>query len=98
LAYKQVFCNSFSEESRIGLSDFEAISDKKISQAFIPCSWGLLEPIKRLSEFIHMVRILTIFKAGGLINIDLFLDRAIEESTLHVHLINLEVVVSSIGK
>jgi hypothetical protein len=35
---------------RVGLAffDFEAISDKKISQAFIPCSWGLLEPIKRL--------------------------------------------------
>jgi hypothetical protein len=27
-----------------------------------------------------MVRILTIFKAGRLLNIDLFLDRAIEES------------------
>jgi hypothetical protein len=48
LAYKQVLCNSFSEEGRIGFTDFEAISDKKISQAFIPCSWGLLEPIKRL--------------------------------------------------
>jgi hypothetical protein len=34
------------------------ISDKEISKAFIPCSWGLLEPIKRLREFINMVRIL----------------------------------------
>jgi hypothetical protein len=48
LAYEQVFCNCFSEESRIGFVDFEAISDKKVSQAFIPCSWGLLDPIKRL--------------------------------------------------
>jgi hypothetical protein len=48
LAYKQIFCNVFSKESRIGFTDFEAISDKEISQAFIPCSWGLLEPIKRL--------------------------------------------------
>jgi hypothetical protein len=48
LAYKQIFCNSFSKECRISFSDFEAISDKEISQAFIPCSWGLLEPIKRL--------------------------------------------------
>jgi hypothetical protein len=31
LAYKQIFCNSFSKESRIGFTDFEAISDKKIS-------------------------------------------------------------------
>jgi hypothetical protein len=40
--------NSFSKECRIDFTNFEAISDKKISQAFIPCSWGLLEPIKRL--------------------------------------------------
>jgi hypothetical protein len=31
-----------------------------------------------------MVRILTIFKAGRLLNIDLFFDRSIEEGTLHV--------------
>ena len=31
LAYKQIFCNSFSKECRIGFTDFEAISDKKIS-------------------------------------------------------------------
>jgi hypothetical protein len=48
LAYKQIFCNSFGKEKRIGFTDFEAISDKKVTQAFIPCSWGLLEPIKRL--------------------------------------------------
>jgi hypothetical protein len=48
LAYKQFFSNCFSEESRISFTNFEAISDKEISQAFISCSWGLLEPIKRL--------------------------------------------------
>jgi hypothetical protein len=48
LAYKQVFSNSFSEASRVCFSIFEAISDKKVSRAFIPCYWGLLEPIKRL--------------------------------------------------
>jgi hypothetical protein len=31
LAYKQIICNSFSKESRIGFADFEAISDKEIS-------------------------------------------------------------------
>jgi hypothetical protein len=58
----------------------------------------LLEPIKRLREFINMVRILTIFKARRLLNIDLFLDWSIEEGTLHIHLIELEAMVSSIGK
>jgi hypothetical protein len=45
-----------------------------------------------------MVRVLIIFKAGRLLNIDVFLDRAIEEGTLHVHLIELKAMVSSIGK
>jgi hypothetical protein len=31
LAYKQIFCNSFSKESRIDFSNFEGISDKEIS-------------------------------------------------------------------
>jgi hypothetical protein len=31
LAYKQVLCKSFSEESRIGFTDLESISDKKVS-------------------------------------------------------------------
>jgi hypothetical protein len=45
-----------------------------------------------------MVRVLTIFKAGRLLNIDLFLDWSIEEGTFHVHLVNLKAMVSSIGK
>jgi hypothetical protein len=98
LAYKQIIFKCFGKECRIGLSDFESISDKEIFKAFIPCSWGLLEPIKRLREFINMVRLLTIFKAGRLLNIDLFLDRSVEEGTLHVHLIKLEAMVSSIGQ
>jgi hypothetical protein len=36
---------------------------------------------------INMFRILTILKAGRLLNIYFFLDRAIEEGTLHFHLI-----------
>jgi hypothetical protein len=44
-----------------------------------------------------MVRVLTIFKAGRLLNVDLFLDRSIKEGTFHVHLIELKAMVSSIG-
>jgi hypothetical protein len=58
----------------------------------------LLEPIKRLREFIDVIRLLTIFKAGRLLNIDFLLDWSIEEGTLHVHLIELEAMVSTIGK
>jgi hypothetical protein len=45
-----------------------------------------------------MIRVLTIFKAGRLLNIDIFLNWSIEEGTLHVHLIELKAMVSSIGK
>jgi hypothetical protein len=45
-----------------------------------------------------MVRVLTIFKAGRLLSIDLFLDWFIEEGIFHVHLVKLEAMVSSIGK
>jgi hypothetical protein len=58
----------------------------------------LVEPRKRLREFIDKVRVLTIFKVGRLLNIDLLLDWSIEEGTFHVHLIELEAMVSSIGK
>jgi hypothetical protein len=58
---------------------------------------GLLEPIKRLREPINMVRILTVFKAGRLLNVDLLLDWSVKEGTLHVYLIKLEAMVSSIG-
>jgi hypothetical protein len=44
-----------------------------------------------------MRRILTVFKARRLLNIHLFLDRAIEEVTFHIHLIQLKAMVSSIG-
>jgi hypothetical protein len=58
----------------------------------------LLEPIKRLRELIDMIRILTVFKDGRLLNIDLFLDWSIEEGTFHVHLKELKAMVSSIGQ
>jgi hypothetical protein len=58
----------------------------------------LLEPIKRLRGFVNMIRVLTILKAGRLLNIDLLLDWSIEEGTVHVHLIKLKAMVSSIGK
>jgi hypothetical protein len=45
-----------------------------------------------------MVRVLTIFKARRLLNIDLLLDWSIEKGTFYVHLIELKAMVSSIGK
>jgi hypothetical protein len=49
-------------------------------------------------KFVHMVRVFFIFKAQRLFHIDFLFDRYVQESTLDVHLIKLEIMVSSIGK
>jgi hypothetical protein len=45
-----------------------------------------------------MRKILTVFKAGRLLNIYFFLDRVIEEGTFQIYLEQLKAMVSSIGK
>jgi hypothetical protein len=44
-----------------------------------------------------MVGLLVIFKIGRLLNIDFFIDVAIEKYTLDIHLIEFDVVGTSIG-
>jgi hypothetical protein len=44
-----------------------------------------------------MVRLLVIFKTRRLLNINFFIIVAIEKCTLHIHLIELDVVGTSIG-
>jgi hypothetical protein len=44
-----------------------------------------------------MVGLLLIFKTGRLLDIYFFIDVAIEKCTLHIHLIELNVVGTSIG-
>jgi hypothetical protein len=44
-----------------------------------------------------MVGLLVIFKTGRLLNINFFIDVAIEKYTLHIYLIELDVVGTSIG-
>jgi hypothetical protein len=45
-----------------------------------------------------MVRIFFIFKVQMLFHIDFLFDRSVEEDTLDVYLIKLEIMVSIIGK
>jgi hypothetical protein len=99
LAYKQVFDNCFSEESRVSFPDFKTtlVIRKSLRHSYYALG-GLFEPIKCLWELIDMWRILTIFKAERLLNIRLLLDMTIEESTFHIHLIQLKAMVSSIDK
>jgi hypothetical protein len=74
LAYKQIFYHFSSEESRMSLTNSKTIFNKKISKAFIPCSWCLLKLIERLLEFINMVKIFFTFEARRLLHIHLFFD------------------------
>jgi hypothetical protein len=97
LANKQITITSLCEKSWIDFPNLESIGNKKISKAFIPCSWGLLKSIERLRELIYMVGIPVILKARGLFHVYLLLDWPIEESALHVHLEQPKGMVSGIG-
>jgi hypothetical protein len=77
LAYKKITIASLSKESRISFPNLESIRNEKISKAFIPCSWGLLESIERLRELVDMVGIPIILKARGLFHIHFLLDWSI---------------------
>jgi hypothetical protein len=90
LAYKQITITSLSKESRISFPNLESIINKKISKAFIPCSWGLLKSIERLREPLDVVVIPVILEARGLFHIYFLLDWSIEEGALHVHLKQLK--------
>jgi hypothetical protein len=98
LAYKKITIASLSKESRISFPNLESIRNKKISKAFIPCSWGLLKSIERLRESVDVVGIPVILEARGLFDINVLLDWSIKEGALHVHLKQLKRMVSSIGQ
>jgi hypothetical protein len=49
-------------------------------------------------KFINMVRILFTFETGWLLHVHLFFDWPTQEGTLDFYLINLEIMMSSIGK
>ena len=87
LAHKYIFVNFVSEKGRVGFAYFKALFKQEFLKPFIPCSWCLIKPIERLLEFVDVVGELGIFKTWWLLNIDKFLNGAIEECTLHVHLI-----------
>ena len=87
LAHKYIFANFVSEKGRIGFAYFKVLFKQELLKAFILYSWCLLKPVECVLEFVDMVGKLVIFKAWWLLNIDKFLNRAIEKCTLHIHLI-----------
>jgi hypothetical protein len=87
LAHKYIFIDFASKKGRIGFAYFKALFEQEFLMAFIPCSWCLLKPIEHLLEFIDVVWKLKIFKIWWLLIVDNFLNRAVEEYTLDIHLI-----------
>ena len=87
LSHKDIFINFVSENGRIGFAYFKALFKQEFLKAFIPYSWCLLKPIERLLEFVGMIGKLMIFKARWLLNIEKFLNGAVEECAIHIHLI-----------
>jgi hypothetical protein len=79
--------NFSGKESSIGFAYLKALLEKEILKAFIPCSWCLLETIERLTEFVHMIRTLGIFKTRWLLNINFFGEWPIEKCTLDIYLV-----------
>jgi hypothetical protein len=75
LAYKDIFSISLNEESRIGFAYLKTVLEKKFFKAFIPCSRSLLKPLECLTELVHMVGEVWIFKARWFLNIYFFLER-----------------------
>jgi hypothetical protein len=98
LANEQILVNLSSEENTINFANLKNIMGEKILKAFIPCSRSLFKPTEHLMELVYMIRIFLIFKARWLLYIDFILDRPIQQSVFHIHLIYFEIMVSSIDK
>ena len=98
LTYEQLPINSLGEESRVDLPNLESTVYQQLSKVLIPRTWGLFKAIERLVEAIDMVRKVRVLKPGRLSHIHQLTKRAIQESTLDIHLLQLEIMVVGIGQ
>ena len=96
-AHKQFTIICLREESGVEGTRFEAFALQEVFECVIPSTRGLFEAIQCLVELINHVRMFWIFKARRLCDIHLFLNLAIEKDTLHIHLIQKDVMMICIG-
>src|SRR5579859_1761694 len=83
------------EQGLVHRSHLKPLTQQKGLQSIIPCSRGLLKPIQSFVQLVYMVGVFGMLKTWGLSNINLFLNKPIEEGALHIHLIELETLGSS---
>ena len=98
LTYEQLPVNPLGEESRIDLPNLEPTVYQQLPKVLIPRMWGLFEAIECLVEAIDMVRKVGVLKPGRLSHIHQLTKRAVQEGTLNIHLLQLEIIVVGIGQ
>src|SRR5215216_621114 len=69
---------------------------QQLGKGLIPRTWGLFKAIECLIELVHMIGELGILKPRGLFYIHQLINRTIKKSTLHIHLLQFEVMMRSI--
>ena len=97
LAHKQFTIICLREESGIQGTRFEAFALQEVFECVIRSTRSLFEAMQCLVELLNHVRMFWIFKARQLCNIHFFFNLAIEKSTLHIHLIQKDVMMICIG-
>ena len=63
----------------------------------IPRTWGLFKAIECLVELVHMIGEIRILEPQRLFDIHQLINGTIKKSTLHIHLLQLEVMMRSIS-
>jgi len=76
----------------------EAEVDQRLIQFGVPGAWGLTESIESFDEVQHLAFMPLEDKAWGLLNVHLFLENAIEECGLDVHVMHCPAFRGSMGK
>ena len=97
LSYNKVILILPNEKSSISISSLESIPYEIRSQSIISSSRSLFKTIQYSFQFVDITRPMRIHKSFGLLYIHFFLQHPIQESTFDIHLIQLEIQVTSNG-
>src|SRR6185437_6878463 len=95
LNQKKISARSHEEQSFINTSHFKTLSEQKDFQSIIPSSRCLFQTVKSFLKFINMVWKFGIFETRGLLYINLFFNKTIQEGRFNIHLENLKTLGSS---
>ena len=93
LNHENVTLVFLDEERLVDCPPFVVVCKEVLRETIIPCSWCLLQPIECLVQEIHVLRVLWVLEAWGLLHVHFFIEDTIEEGRLHIHLKKLEALV-----